>query len=42
MEYSSLWVTTNGLKTIEKNASNKNIKPPSSQKEVRQFIGLVN
>ena len=28
-------------KWIDKNTSNKNMKPPTSQKEVHQFIGVV-
>ena len=41
MEYLDLWVTCDGVKPIHKNTSNKNMKPPTSRKEVRQIIGVV-
>ena len=42
MEYLVFWVTWDGIKPIDKNKNNKNMKPPISRKEVRKFIGLVN
>ena len=43
MEYLGFWVTRDGVKPInkEKEAIN-NMKPPTSWKEVRKFIGVVN
>ena len=43
MEYLGFWVTQNGVK--KKNRKIEAItkmKPPTPQKEVRQFIGVVN
>ena len=42
MEYLGFWVTHDGVKPIDKNTSNKNIKPPTSQKKGQQFMGVVN
>ena len=39
MEYLGFWVTRDGVKTIHKKIQEiKNIKPPTYQKELRQFI----
>ena len=42
MEYLGFQVTRDDVKPTEKYTSNKNIKLTTSQKEVRQFIGVVN
>ena len=42
MEYLGFWVTRDGVKNIDKNRSNKNMTPPTSQKEFYKVIGLVN
>ena len=42
MEYLGFWVTRNGVKPIHKNIEAiTNMKPPTSRKEVRQFMGLL-
>ena len=43
MEYLGFWVTHDVVKPINKNIEAiTNMNPPTSQKEVRQFIGVVN
>ena len=43
MEYLGFWVTRNCVKPINiKIEEITNMKPPTYQKEVRQFIGVVN
>ena len=43
MEYLGLWVTRDGVKPINKNKEAiTKMKPPTSRKEVRQFLGAVN
>ena len=43
MEYLGFWVTRNGVKTINRKIEAiTNIAPPTSQKEVRKFIGVIN
>ena len=44
MGYLGFWVTCDGVKPINKkvNASNENMKQPTYQKELCQFIGVVN
>ena len=43
MEYLGFWVTLNGVKPINiKIEAMTNMELPTSQKEVRQFIGVVN
>ena len=43
MEYLGLWVTHDGVKPINKKIEAiTNTKPPTSRKEVREFIGVVN
>ena len=43
MEYLGLWITRYDVKLIHKKiAEINNMKPPTSQKEVRQFLGVVN
>ena len=41
MQYLGFWVTRDGVKLVDKNISNKNMKPPAYRKEVRQFIFVV-
>ena len=43
MGYLGLWVTRDCVKTIDKKIEAiTNTKPPTSQKEVRKFIGVIN
>ena len=43
MEYLGLWVTCHGIKSINRKIEEiTNMKPPTSLREVRQFIGVVN
>ena len=43
MEYLGFWVTNDGVKPInKKERGNKNMKPPTHQKQSRQFIGVAN
>ena len=43
MEYIGVWVTRDGVKPIFRNiGAITNMNPPTSQKQVRQFIGVVN
>ena len=42
MGYLGFWVSRYGVKPKDKIPSNKNMKPPISQKEVCQFMGVVN
>ena len=42
MEDLGFWVTRDDVKTINKNTSNENMKPPTSRNIVVQFIGVVN
>ena len=41
MEYLGLFVTRDGVKTVDKNTSNKNINPQTPQKDFLQFIGVM-
>ena len=43
MGHLGFWVTRNGVKTINRKIEEKeHMKPPTYQKEVRQFISVVN
>ena len=43
MEYLGFWVTCDDVKIINiKIEAITNMNPPTSQKEVRQFIGIIN
>ena len=42
MEYLGSWVTCDGVKPIDKIQGSKNMKPLTSKKQVRRFIGVVN
>ena len=43
MEYLGLWVTSNGVKPINRKIEEMNkMNPPTSQKEVRKFIDVIN
>ena len=43
MEYLCFWVTHDGIKFINRNIESiTNMKPPTYQKEVPKFIGLIN
>ena len=42
MEYLGFWVTRDIIEPIDKNTSNKKINSSTSQKELRQFIGVAN
>ena len=43
MEYLGFWVTRDGFKRINRKIEAiPNMSPPTSQKEVKQFIGVVN
>ena len=43
MEYLGLWVTRDGVKPINRKIEAiTNMKPPTSQKEVQKFIGVIN
>ena len=42
IEYLGFWVAHNDVKPVETNTSNKHMKPPTYQKEVWKFIGVVN
>ena len=43
MEYLGSWLTCNGIKLVDlKMQAMKNMKPPTYQKEVHQFVGVLN
>ena len=43
MGYLGLWVTRNGVKTINRKIESiKNMAPYTSRKEVQKFIGVIN
>ena len=43
MEYLGFWVTRDGVKFINRKVEEiTNMKPPTPQKEVQKFIGIVN
>ena len=43
MEYLGSWLTCNGIKFVDlKMQAMKNMKPPTYQKEVHQFVGVLN
>ena len=43
MEYLGFWVTGDGVKPIDKNIEAIiNIAPPTSRKEVQNFMGVIN
>ena len=42
MEYLGFWVTRDGVKPFKKIEAMTNMKPPTSQKELQNFIGVPN